>query len=141
MPSEAQRIRARRAREKTVGQTQGEEQYEKIMKDVLEIAWEAAPMAMKAIAESAQDGDINASYYIINRTLGRPTEAPKQESDGGYSGLLKDLRGLRTGGASPGAGANDGGAPSSVETGGVPAESEAVGSPHEPSPPEADSGG
>ena len=136
MPSEAQVAESKRRRP-----GRGADQYEKIMDEVLRYAWAAAPVAMQAIAEAAADGDIGASYYIINRTLGRPPEAPKVEQKDDYSDVLRSLRELRTGsGGSQGAGAKPRGEDVPVEDSGVPAEPETVGGPHESEEAEADSG-
>lgn len=117
------------------------EQYDTVMDEVMKIAWEAAPLAMKIISEAAADGDINAAYYLVNRTMGRPPEALKEHTNDDYADLLRDLRAKRSG--AEGAqqpGANDRGEAPPVEAGGVPPESAAVGSTHEPGEAEADSG-
>ena len=118
-----------------------EAQYDRIMEKLLAIAWDAAPMAMKAIAEAAQDGDIAASYYIVNRTLGRPTEAPKAEKTDDYSDLLRNLRSVRAGGTEGGSAADPGRTSAPLEAGRVHPSPEAVGSPHESGETETDSRG
>lgn len=117
------------------------EQYEAVMDEVMKIAWEAAPLAMKVIAEAAGDGDTNAAYYLVNRTMGRPPEALKENKSDDYADLLRSLRSKRSGSEEPRpAGPDSRGAPPPLEAGGVPPESSPVGSPYEPVEAEADSG-
>ncbi len=71
--------------------------YEEAMENILEVAWKSAPDAMKIIAEAATDGDVNAAYYIVNRTLGRPREADKNKADDDYATVLGELRSIRSG--------------------------------------------
>ena len=124
-----------------VGRPRKPRSYEEAMDRILEVAWHSAPEAMKIIAEAAKDGDINAAYYIVNRTLGRPREAEKTAHDEDYAGVLEKLRGLRSGddGSEP-EGADIEGTSLPMELVELQAESGTVGSPHEPEEEEDGSG-
>lgn len=109
--------------------------------EVMQIAWGHAAAAMRTIAEAAADGDIAAAYYLVNRTIGRPVEADRQQASDDYGQLLRDLRNIRPSGeGSPDADSKPGGAPAPVEAGGVPPKRRAVRSPRKPSETEVDSG-
>ena len=115
-----------------------ESDYDKHLREVMNIAWEHAAAAMRTIAEAAADGDVGAAYYLVNRTIGRPVEAEKQDKSDDYGDLLRDLRKLRTSGeGGPEPSADSGGAPAPVAAGGVPPVDGAVRSASEPVAPEA----